>query len=118
MSIFQWPLEVGTPQGDNFEMLAGLVDTGSSLTFVPREMLERLGVQPTEWEEFELGDGRVIEREVGQTWVRVEGRALIRKVGFGEPGDASVLGTDTLEGAGLAADPVNQRLIPVRRRFL
>lgn len=118
MSTFQWPLEVGTPQGDNFEMVAVLVDTGASLTFVPREMLERLGVQPTEWEQFELGDGRVIEREVGETRVRLEGRVLTRRVGFGEAGDTSVLGADTLEGAGLAADPVNQRLIPVRRRFL
>ena len=87
------------------------------MTFVPREMLERLGVQSTEQEEFELADSRTIWRSVGETRVRLEGRVLTRKVGFGEPEDASVLGTDTLEGAGLAVDPVNRRLLPVRRRF-
>lgn len=118
MSTFAWPIEVGTPQGDYFEMIAVLVDTGSSLTFAPREMLERLGVQPTDQEEFELADGRVIQRSVGETRVRVDGRVVTTRVGFGEPGDASVLGAYTLEGASLAVDPVNQRLIPVRRRFL
>jgi predicted aspartyl protease len=85
---------------------------------VPRELLERLGVQPVDREPFELADGRVIERDVGQTWVRVDGRSRITQVGFGEPGDATVLGASTVEAVSLAADPVNQRLIPVRRRFL
>lgn len=118
MSTFEWPIEIGSPQGDRFEMIAVTVDTGASLTFAPRDMLERLGVLPTEQEEFELADGRTIRRSVGETRIRLEGRVLTRKVGFGDPADASVLGTNTLEGAGLAVDPVNQRLIPVRRRFL
>ena len=118
MSTFDWPVEIGSPQGDYFEMIAVLVDTGSSLTFVPREMLERLGVQPAEREQFELADGRIVEREVGETRVRLEGRVLTTKVGFGGSGDANILGAYTLEGASLAVDPVNHRLIPVRRRFM
>jgi clan AA aspartic protease len=118
MSTFEWSIDIGTPQGDYFEMIAALVDTGSSLTFVPREMLERLGVEPTDREEFELANGKVEVREVGETRVRLEGRVLTTKVGFGEPGDNNILGAYTLEGAGLAVDPVNQRLIPVRRRWL
>jgi clan AA aspartic protease len=118
MSTFEWPIEIGSPNGDYFEEIAALVDTGSSLTFAPREILERLGVEPMEQEEFELADGRIEVREVGQTWVRIDGRSLIRKVGFGKPGDANVLGSDTLEGAGLAADHVNHRLIRVRRRWM
>jgi len=118
MGMFEWPIELGTTEGDYFEQIAVLVDTGASITVVPREMLERLGVQPIDREPFELADGRIVEREVGQTWVRVEGRARITQVTFGEPGDATVLGVITLEAVRLGVDPVNQRLIPVRRRFL
>ena len=118
MGMFEWPIEIGTPQGDYFEQIAVLVDTGASITVVPREMLERLGVPPIDREPFELADGRVVEREVGQTWVRVEDRARITQIAFGEPGDAGVLGALTLEAVLLAVDPVNQSLIPVRRRFL
>ncbi len=118
MSTFEWPIEIGTPAGDHFEQIAVSVDTGSSLTFAPREMLERLGVQPTEREEFELANGSIEVREVGETRVRLEGRVLTTRIGFGEPGDASVLGAYTLEGSSLAVDPVNQRLIRVRRRWM
>jgi clan AA aspartic protease len=118
VGTFEWPVEIGTPQGDYFQQIAVLVDTGASITIVPRELLEQLGVQPIDREPFELADGRVVEREVGQTWVQVDNRARITQVAFGEPGDATVLGASTLEAVLLAVDPVNQRLIPVRRRFL
>ncbi len=118
MGMFEWPIEIGTPQGDFFEQIAVLVDTGASIIVVPREMLERLGVQPIDSEPFELAGGSFVEREVGQTWVRIEGRSRITQVAFGEPGDATVLGVTALGAVRLAVDPVNQRLIPVRRRFL
>ena len=118
MGMFEWPIEIGTPQGDYFEQIAVLVDTGASITVVPREMLERLGVPAIDREPFELADGRIVEREIGETRVRVEGRVRTTQIAFGEPGDAAVLGVSTLEAVLLAVDPVNQSLIPVRRRFL
>lgn len=118
MGTFEWPIEVGSPQGDDFEQIAVLVDTGASITVVPREILERLGVQSIDHEPFLLADGRIVEREVGEMRVRVEGRVRTIQVAFGEPGDATVLGASTLEAVLLAVDPANQLLIPVRRRFL
>ena len=44
--------------------------------------------------------------------ITIEGRTLHTLCVFGEPGDLGVLGAYTLEGLGLAIDPVQRRLIP------
>ena len=44
--------------------------------------------------------------------ITLEGRTLHTLCLFGEPGDLEVLGAYTLEGFGLAIDPVQRRLIP------
>jgi predicted aspartyl protease len=77
-------------------------------------MLERLGVETVGPWEFETADGRVIERDVGRTWVRIDGRREVTLVVFGEEGSRPLLGAYTLEGLRLAPDPVNRRLVPVR----
>ena len=45
--------------------------------------------------------------------MRVDGRAVIRIVVFGDEGTEPLLGADTLEGLRLGVDPVGLRLIPV-----
>jgi hypothetical protein len=59
-----------------------------------------------------LTDERVLEYELGQTWIRLNGEAIIRLVVFSES-EQAMLGADTLEGFGLAVDPVGKRLLPV-----
>jgi predicted aspartyl protease len=90
------------------------VDTGASYTWVPRDVLERLGVSPRLRRQFELADGAVIQRELAETPMRLNGEVLTRLVVFGDEGSLPLLGADTLEGFSLAPDPVNRRLIPVR----
>ncbi|MFN3476955.1 MAG: retroviral-like aspartic protease family protein, partial [Candidatus Methylomirabilales bacterium] len=96
-----------------WEPVEALVDTGASYTVVPGSLLARLGVIPCVRDTFLLADGRRIERDIGQTWVRVDGRSVITLVVFGEEGMESLLGAYTLEGVRLLPDPVNRRLIPV-----
>ena len=114
MGTFSVPIEVGDPRGGQWERLQALVDTGASYTWIPRDILARLGVSPQERWEFETADGRVIEREVAETRVRVNGRQRITLVVFGEEGSRALLGAYTLEGLRLAPDPVNRRLVTVR----
>ena len=61
-----------------------------------------------------LGGGRVVTRDMAVTMARWDGEALPTLVVFGDPGSLPILGAYTLEGFGLAPDPVNRRLIPVR----
>jgi clan AA aspartic protease len=114
MGTFRADVEVGGPQGDRYEAVQAVVDTGSTYTWVPRDVLTRLGVVPAFRQEFETADGRVIEREMAETRVRLDGQQRTTMVVFGDAGSMALLGAYTLEGFGLAADPVGRRLVPVR----
>jgi hypothetical protein len=54
-----------------------------------------------------------VEREIGRTWIRVDGRTELTLVVFGGPDSQPLLGAYALEGLRLAADPVGRRLTPV-----
>ena len=45
--------------------------------------------------------------------IQIDGRTQPTIAVFGHPGSEPLLGVFTLEGFGLAADPVNRRLVPV-----
>ena len=113
VGTFQVVIEIGNPAGERYERVEVLVDTGASYTMVPAPLLERLGVAPHVRAPFLLADGRQVERDIGRTWVRVDGRAELTLIVFGDPGTQPLLGAYTLEGLRLAADPVGRRLIPV-----
>jgi clan AA aspartic protease len=114
MGTFSMSIEVGDPTGQRWQTVEALVDTGSTYTWLPGSLLERLGVERLRRLEFETADGRVVERDAGQTWVRVEGRSVITLVVFADDASPPLLGAYTLEGVLLAVDPVNRRLMPVR----
>ncbi len=120
MSTFRVPLRfavpaaIGNPQTDQWEEVEALVDTGSTFTTLPRTLLERLGIDPGRREPFELADGSVVESEVGEARVRVEGKEVTTPVIFGEPAESVLLGAVTLEACLLAVDPVHERLVPVQ----
>ena len=65
MGTFSVEIEIGDPPGERFEELSALVDTGSTYTVVPRQLLEHLGVLPYRTVPFRLADGRVVEGELG-----------------------------------------------------
>ena len=112
ISTFRYTLEVGDPGGHPFERVEVLVDTGATFTVVPAAVLQRLGVAPRERVSFRLADGRVMDRQIGETQVRVEGKTLLTVVVFGGEAEPALLGVYTLERAVLAVDPVRQRLVP------
>jgi len=111
MGTFRYPLGVGDPEATRFETVEALVDTGASYTMVPAPLLRRLGVTAHDRVVFFLADGRQIERDVGQTWVRIDGRSVITLVVFGDEGSDPLLGAYTLEGLRLGVDPANQTLV-------
>lgn len=114
MSTFHVPLAVADRQRSRWEDLNVLVDTGSTFTTVPRTALDRLGITPERREPFEAADSRVVECDVGEARVRVQGRETTTPIIFGEPGEPILLGAVTLEQLLLAVDPVRQILVPVQ----
>ena len=105
-------ISVGDPQGDRFEELEVLVDTGATFTKVPRELLEKLDVPVERTVLSELADGRTVSRDIGLTAIRLEGQELLTPVIFGEQGERPLLGVIALEHALLDVDPTNRRLVP------
>jgi clan AA aspartic protease len=113
VGTFHYAIEVGDPQGTRFERVEALMDTGASYTALPASLLRRLGVTPHDRVLFILADQRQIERDVGQTWVRIDGKSVITLVVFGDEGAEPLVGAYTLEGLRLGVDPLNRRLVPI-----
>lgn len=113
MGSFRVAVDIANLAGGPRERLEALVDPGATYTWVPRGILERLGIKPQQQRPFVLADGR--EALYGVAWasVRIGGETEPTMVVFGDPDSEPLLGVFTLEGFGLAADPVNRRLMPV-----
>lgn len=105
-------IEVGDLRGENFEPVEVMVDTGSTFTTVPAGVLRQLGVSPQRTMPVRLADGRIIEDDVCDTIIRLQGQTFFTPVTFGREGEPNLLGVVALETALLAVDPVEQRLIP------
>lgn len=89
-----------------------LVDTGATLSWIPRNVLDDLGAKPLSKLPFQLADGRTLERDITVVMVSIDGRKAPVEVAFGEPGESAVLGATALEGLGFVVDPVAKKLVP------
>jgi clan AA aspartic protease len=114
MGTFTIKVEIGDPQGQRWETIEVLVDSGASHTLVPASILRRLGVIPDERWPFDLADNRIVEYDVGEASIKIDGRRRHTVVAFGEEGAQPLLGAATLEEFRLGIDPVRRQLIPIR----
>ena len=113
MGMFTVALEVRSFTNGESVTVEALVDTGASYTVLGRDLLEGLGILPTERERFQLGDGRLVTYDTGYADLGLEGRRRPAVVIFGPPGAGPLVGADTLQHFRLIADSVNHRLIPM-----
>ena len=111
---FSITIEIGGLEGQRFEELEALVDTGATTTVVPASIMRGLGITSTSRQTFEYASGAQVELDMAQAIIKVEGRETITWVIFGEEAGGALLGAYTLEGVFLGVDSYNRRLIPVR----
>ncbi len=114
VSTFRHRVAIGATEAGPYVPVEALVDTGATYSLFPRPLLSGLGVVPHDQAEFILADGRMIIRELATVVVRIGDRTRHALCIVGDEGDDSLLGATTLELFGLAADPVNGRLVPAR----
>ena len=112
MGVFDWPVTLGSMDGERSLEIDALVDTGASYTIVPARRLEELGVSPIDEIVLVMADGRPIEYEMGEALATASGRRIPTLVVFGDDGARALLGAYTLEGLRLVVDPARRRLIP------
>ena len=113
MGTFNITIQIANLNGEHYEDVEVMVDTGVVTTVIPRSILEGLGISPTKRETFEYAGGEQVQLDMAEARAVVEGRETYTWVIFGEESVAPILGAYTLEGVFLAVDPYNQRLIPV-----
>jgi predicted aspartyl protease len=90
-----------------------LVDTGAEATWLPRDMLNMLGVAvETDARTYVTADGRSLTRAVGYLVLECDPNfKTVDEVVFAEPNDMKLLGARTLEGFHATVDPTNKRLV-------
>ena len=117
MGTFSHPIEVFSADGSRSVTVDALVDTGAIYTCLPAPLLRQLGAMPNRRIQSRLPDGSIVEDEIGEVRVRLQGIELTTIVVFDAADLPARLGAYTLTGAALAVDPVERRLIPtlVRR---
>jgi predicted aspartyl protease len=113
MGTFSAKLRVWNP--DHPEMVEELdlfVDTGAAYSWISRARLERLGVVATRRLPFRTIEGRVLERDLGIVYIGTDERSVPDIVVMAESGEMEMVGAHSIEGLGLAADPVQKKLVP------
>jgi predicted aspartyl protease len=113
VGTFKHPIDIAASADGPFRSLDALVDTGPLYTCVPARTLRELGLEPTDRIEFLLANGQRELRDGVEALVRLDGRIRHTVCIFGGDRDLVLLGADTREGFGFAADPVNKRLVPM-----
>ena len=114
MGTFSYPLRITGMDGQHSLEVEATVDTGAFLTMLPAGMLRDLGVEPTDSRRFLIADGSTVTMEIGRAWATIDGDSEVTIVAFGGDDAPPLIGAYTLEGLGLAVDPVKQRLVPAR----
>ena len=90
-----------------------LVDTGATYTLLPAEVVAALELATPYEQPAVLASGEEIIYHVGEVRFRLGGEERVTVFFLGPLGSRALLGAVTLEQFGLAADPVNRRLIRV-----
>ncbi len=115
MGMFTARLKVWHPaHPDQVEEFELWVDTGAAYSWISRQRLEALGIQPTGRREFRTIEGRILERDMAAVFVAADGRIGGDTVAMAEPGDMEVMGAFTLESLGLSADVIQKKLVPIK----
>lgn len=113
MSIFKVSIIVRNVKDESLVSapVEAMVDTGSELTWLPKDLLTGIGVKPVRKRNFNTATKQLVTREIGYAIVSAEGFETVDEVVFAEPGDMSLLGVRTLEGFGVMVDNIAHRFV-------
>ena len=113
MSLFRVNVVACNPQREDqvTPLIDVLVDTGAELTWLPAEMLQKIGIQPRRKRTFQTATKQMTERDVGYAILRAEGYETTDEVAFAMPTDLSLLGVRTIGGFGVMVDNLAHRFV-------
>ena len=86
-----------------------LVDTGATISLVPRQHLEAIGIRPEGQRTYVLADGTEIRMDIAVARIELMGEIVGSTVLFGDENTVPLLGVTALESLGIEIDPLNQQ---------
>src|SRR5438445_719193 len=99
-----YPITIIGPDGRRVTVDA-LVDSGSTFSSFPRDLLGELNVEPLREVRLRLANGTSHIQQLGRVMVELDGQEEITFVIFGDPGSPLAIGAVTLETLLLGIDP-------------
>ena len=112
MGTFTVPIQVGDLEGRQSITVDALAGTDATHTVLPTDVLAALGIAAIETMPFHTPENAVVECDVGEARIRIDGIERTCLVVFGPEAMTPLLGATTLAMFHLAADPVQERLMP------
>ncbi len=100
---------IGRPDKSVVIEVDGLVDTGATLTVIPRRLARELGLEITGKTYVETGAGRLL-MERSRVFIEIMGESEIVPVLISDIIDKVLIGVTTLEVLGLQVDPLTGKL--------
>ena len=101
--------KLGDPERVNIIEVDALVDTGATLTVIPRDIARKLQLKPTGRSVVETGAGR-LELERTRIWIELEGEGEVVPALISDIIDKILIGVTALEVLGLQVDPLTGKL--------
>ena len=102
-------VRVGSEDASRVIEARALVDTGATLTVIPRSVAEQLGLKITGKSRVETGAG-IIEVERSRAYIEIMGKSEIVPVLISDIIDKILIGVTTLEVLELEVDPLTGKL--------
>jgi predicted aspartyl protease len=88
-----------------------MVDTGSELSWLPKQLLLDAGITVKGKKRFETATKQLVERDFGYAILQAEGYATNDEIVFAEEGDMYLLGVRTIEGFSVMVDNIGHRFV-------
>jgi len=118
MGITEVTVEITNPRDQaQWQSVSLVADTGAVFSVIPKSTLDALGITPYAQETFQRADGSEIQRDLGDIFLRIDGKARTVPAIFGEPNDTPLLGV-TAQILGFAVNPVTRKLEPAKMVLL
>ena len=113
MSKFMVNLTATNPKEEHRQTppIEAMVDTGSELSWLPRQALLDIGIAPRGKKRFYTATKQIVERDYGYAILSAEGYSTNDDIVFAEGSDLSLLGVRTLEGFSVMVDNIGHRFV-------
>jgi clan AA aspartic protease len=119
MGITVVTVEITNPRDQTpWQTVSLVADTGAIFSVILKSALEQLGITSYAEETFSLADGSEIHRQLGDIFLRIDGKSRTVPIIFGEPSDTPQLGVTALEILGFSVNPRTRQLEPIKMVLL